>query len=101
MNIFISNLDYSTTERELQMLFENYGTVESIKIVTDRETGKSRGFGFVEMSDDEEALKAIEELNKSDYKSRTLNVSESKPQEQRSQNRGFERNKNFDRRKRY
>lgn len=58
MNIFISNLNYNTVESELQALFENYGTVDSAKIISDRETGRSRGFGFVEMPDNEEAQKS-------------------------------------------
>lgn len=81
MNIFISNLSYNTAESELQALFENYGAVDSAKIVTDRETGRSRGFGFVEMPDEEEAKKAIDALHQSDFKQRTLNISEAKPRE--------------------
>ena len=83
MNIFISNLSYNTVESELQALFENYGAVDSAKIVTDRETGRSRGFGFVEMPNEEEAKKAIEALHQSDYKQRTLNISEAKPREEK------------------
>ena len=58
MNIFISNLNYNTVESELQALFENYGTVDSAKIINDRETGRSRGFGFVEMPNNDEALQS-------------------------------------------
>ena len=72
MNIFISNLNYNTVEPELQALFENYGEVESAKIITDRETGRSRGFGFVEMPNNDEALKAIEELNQREFKQKVL-----------------------------
>lgn len=79
MNIFISNLSYNTVESELQGLFENYGAVESAKIITDRETGRSRGFGFVEMPNDDEARAAIEELNDTEFKQRTLKVAEAKP----------------------
>lgn len=86
MNIFISNLNYNTVESELQALFENYGEVTSAKVITDRETGRSRGFGFVEMANDEEARKAIEELNGSDFKQKTLNVAEARPKEPRSFN---------------
>lgn len=97
MNIFISNLSYNTVEQELQALFENYGEVESVKIVTDRETGRSRGFGFVEMPNSEEALKAIEGLHQTDYKTRVLNVVEAKPKESNSRgggNGGFRRSNN-------
>lgn len=83
MNIFISNLSYQTVESELQALFENYGTVESAKIITDRDTGRSRGFGFVEMPDTEQAQKAIEELNQSEFKARALNVKEAIKREER------------------
>jgi len=94
MNIFISNLNYNTVEPELQALFENYGTVDSAKIITDRETGRSRGFGFVEMPDNDEALKAIEELNQREFKSKVLNISEARPREPRSNNSGFRRDNN-------
>lgn len=87
MNIFISNLNYTTVESELQALFENYGTVESAKIITDKETGRSRGFGFVEMPNDDEARAAIAGLNQTDYKQRTMNISEAKPKEDKP--RGF------------
>ena len=95
MNIFISNLNYNTVEPELQALFENYGEVESAKISTDRETGRSRGFGFVEMPNNDEALKAIEELNQREFKQKVLNVSEARPKEPRSNDRGgFRRDNN-------
>lgn len=81
MNIFISNLSYQTAESELQALFENYGTVDSAKIITDKESGRSRGFGFVEMPNDEEAKAAIEALNQTEFKQRALNISEAKPRE--------------------
>ena len=83
MNIFISNLNYNTVESELQALFENYGTVDSAKIINDRETGRSRGFGFVEMPNNDEALKAIEELNQREFKQKVLNISEARPKEQK------------------
>lgn len=81
MNIFISNLSYNTAESELQALFENYGSVDSAKIITDKETGRSRGFGFVEMPNEEEAKAAIEALHESEFKQRALNISEAKPRE--------------------
>lgn len=100
MNIFISNLNYNTVEQELQALFENYGEVESAKIINDRDTGRSRGFGFVEMPNTEEAQKAIEELNQSEFKQKTLNVSEARPKEPRRDNNrgGFQRRDNDRRR---
>lgn len=98
MNIFISNLNYRVVESELQALFENYGVVDSVKIITDRETGRSRGFSFVEMPNDEEAEEAIEELNQSDFKGRDLNVSQAKPREDRSRRGGFD-NRSNDRRR--
>ncbi len=87
MNIFISNLNYNTVESELQSLFENYGTVDSAKIIMDRDTGRSRGFGFVEMPNDDEANQAIEELNQKEFKQKVLNISEAKPREDKP--RGF------------
>lgn len=84
MNIFISNINYNTVDSELKALFENYGEVESAKIITDRETGRSRGFGFVEMPNNDEALKAIEALNQREFKEKVLNVSEARPKEPRS-----------------
>lgn len=83
MNIFISNLNYNTVESELEALFQNYGEVQSAKIIMDRDTDRSRGFGFVEMPNDEEALKAIEELNQREFKQKVLNVSEARPREER------------------
>lgn len=88
MNIFISNLNYNTVESELQELFENYGEVQSAKIIMDRDTGRSRGFGFVEMPNNEEALKAIEETNQREFKQKVLNVSEARPKEQKPRNFG-------------
>lgn len=86
MNIFISNLNYRLTGDDLQNLFSEYGEVSSAKVINDRETGKSRGFGFVEMSNDEEAKKAIEELNQAEYDGKVINVSEARPREQKPRN---------------
>ena len=66
MNIYISNLSYSIESNDLSELFEEYGQVTSAKVITDRETGRSRGFGFVEMANDEEGQKAIDELNQAE-----------------------------------
>jgi RNA recognition motif-containing protein len=84
MNIFVGNLNWSTTEDELQHLFYGYGTVDSVRIATDRETGRSRGFGFVEMPDDVEAQAAIEGLNGTSLGGRALTVNEARPREDRN-----------------
>lgn len=83
MNIHVSNLSFDATDKDLNELFGQYGEVVSAKIITDRETGRSRGFGFVEMSTDEAAQAAIEALNKSEFSGRTLNVNEARPREER------------------
>jgi RNA recognition motif-containing protein len=83
MNIYVGNLQYGLNEDELRSVFEEYGTVESAKIISDRETGRSKGFGFVEMSTDQEAKNAISNLDGQDLDGRQLKVNESKPQEKR------------------
>jgi RNA recognition motif-containing protein len=80
--LYVGNLSYDTTDQELQELFAQYGTVQSANVVTDRYTGRSRGFGFVEMGSGEEAQQAIEALNGSDFQSRNLVVNEARPKEQ-------------------
>ena len=82
--LFVGNLAFSTTGAELESLFASAGTVESATVVNDRETGRSRGFGFVEMSSSSEASKAITELNGRDVGGRQINVSEAKERESRS-----------------
>jgi cold-inducible RNA-binding protein len=77
--IFVGNLDFSTSETEIRSLFESYGAVESVNIVTDRDTGRSRGFAFVEMADPTEADNAITALNGSNLGGRSLNVNEARP----------------------
>jgi RNA recognition motif-containing protein len=79
MNIFIGSLPWSIDEADLRESFEAYGAVESTKIVTDKFTGRSKGFGFVEMPNDEEALKAIEELNGATVQGRSIVVNKSEP----------------------
>lgn len=81
MNIFISNLNYNTQEEELQELFEKFGAVSSAKIITDKMSGRSRGFAFVEMPNDDEAKQAIEALHQTDFKQRTLNIAEAQDKE--------------------
>ena len=81
MRIFIGNLAWSTTEDELQRLFSGYGAVERVQIITDRETGRSRGFGFVEMPERTEGQAAIAGLNGTALGGRTLTVNEARPRE--------------------
>ncbi len=78
-NIFVGNLDFRASEDELRALFENYGTVDRVSILTDRETGRSRGFAFVEMPNDGEAEQAISKLNGYSLGGRALNVNEARP----------------------
>jgi RNA recognition motif-containing protein len=82
MNIYVGNLPFNTTAADLEALFGEYGTVDSAAIINDRETGRSRGFGFVEM-DNTAGAKAIEELDGADYNGRNLKVNEAKPREER------------------
>ena len=79
MNIYVGNLDFKVEEQDLQEVFEEYGSVSSTKIITDKFTGRSKGFGFVEMDDDDEARKAIEELNNAELSGRNIKVNESRP----------------------
>ena len=81
MNIYVGNLSYDTTEEELREDFSAFGEVASVSIITDRETGRSKGFGFVVMSVDSEAREAIEGLNDKEIKGRVLKVNEAKPRE--------------------
>ena len=78
-NIYVGNLAFSVTESELRSAFEEYGSVEKVSIIKDRETGRSRGFAFVEMNDDVEAKKAIEELNLASINDRKITVNEARP----------------------
>ena len=91
MNIYVSNLSYSTTTESLQDLFAEYGEVTSANIITDRETGRSRGFGFVEMPDDSEAQKAINELNETDFEGKTIIVNVARPRTERNDGGGYNR----------
>ncbi len=83
-NIFVGNLNFNTSEDELRQLFEAYGQVDRVSIMTDRETGRSRGFGFVEMANAEEGERAIAALNGTQVGGRTLNVNEARPKPERS-----------------
>jgi RNA recognition motif-containing protein len=82
-NIFVGNLSFGATEAEVRSLFEAYGTVERVNIITDRDTGQARGFGFVEMSANAEADRAIAELNGREISGRALNVNEARPKTER------------------
>jgi RNA recognition motif-containing protein len=77
--LYVGNLKYTVTSEHLQELFEQYGTVTSAQVLSDRETGRSRGFGFVEMAHDDEALAAIESLDGQDHDGRRLTVNEARP----------------------
>lgn len=79
MNIYIGNLNYRVREDDLKQVMEEYGPVDSVKIIKDRETGKSKGFAFVEMPNDADAKKAIEELNEAEYEGRQMVVKEARP----------------------
>ena len=83
MKLYVGNLSFQTTNEDLQQLFEQAGTVESVNVIEDRETGRSRGFGFVEMASNEEGQKAIEQFNGKEFNGRNLNVNEARPREER------------------
>jgi cold-inducible RNA-binding protein len=90
-SIFIGNLSFSVTEAALRWLFEAYGSVASVNIVTDRDSGQPRGFGFVETTTDAEAAKAINGLNGKVLEGRTLNVNEARPKAERPAGGGYGR----------
>ena len=79
MNIYVGNLDYKVNESDLEGLFSEYGTVSSVKIISDKNNGRSKGFGFVEMENNNEANKAVSGLNGSSLKSRDITVNQAKP----------------------
>lgn len=81
--IYVGNLSYQTTEADLSGMFEQVGSVESVQIITDRDTGRSKGFGFVQMTDDESAEKAIAQFNGQEVNGRALTVNEARPMERR------------------
>ena len=82
--LYVGNLSYETTSSDLQTLFEPHGAVSSAEVIQDRETGRSKGFGFVQMGTDEEAQKAISALSGQEHAGRALTVNEAKPREERS-----------------
>lgn len=83
MNIFVAKLSFNVNDEDLNVLFSEFGEVTSARVITDKFTGKSKGYGFVEMSDDEAAQKAISELNECEYDGRVIAVSEARPREER------------------
>ncbi|HPQ41664.1 MAG TPA: RNA-binding protein [bacterium] len=87
MDIYVGNLSYQTQSEDLEKLFGQYGTVSSVRIITDRDTGRSKGFGFLEMPEADEAAEAIENLNGFELDGRALKVNESQPRPPRSDNR--------------
>lgn len=86
--IYVGNLPYSSNDQSLEALFSNYGTVESAKVIVDRDTGRSKGFAFVEMSTEEEAQEAIEQLNEKEVEGRNIKVNEARPQDRDSRGGG-------------
>ena len=83
MNIFVGNIPFSSTEEDIRQLFEQFGAVDNVNLITDRETGRFRGFGFVEMPNSDEAQAAIAALHGSDLQGRPLTVNEARPREPR------------------
>lgn len=102
MNIYVSNLSFNVTDDDLEGFFAEYGEVSSARVITDKFTGKSRGFGFVEMPNDEAARKAIAELDGGRVEGREIKVAEARPREERSGNggekRSFSRNNSYNNR---
>lgn len=97
MNIFIASLPFRLEEAEIKEIFEDYGEVTSVKLITDRETGKKRGFGFVEMPNEEEALKAIKAMDKTEIYDRTIAVSQAEDRKQNSSRGGYSQGGGFNR----
>lgn len=88
MNIYISGLSYGINDADLNELFSAYGETSSAKVIMDRESGRSRGFGFVEMTSDTDGQKAIDELNGAEYDQKTISVTVARPREERPSNGG-------------
>ena len=91
--LYVGNLSYGATESTIRSLFENYGAVDTVNLITDRNTGQSKGFGFVEMTNDAEAQRAISALNGKEIDGRALTVNEARPKEERSGGVGGRRNR--------
>ena len=97
MNLYVGGLAYSVTDDELKEFFESEGAVKSAVVIKDRESGKSKGFGFVEMEDEQEGKNALEKLNGQEINGRAVNISEARPREERSERRPYNGggNRNF------
>ena len=91
MNIYVSNLSYAVNDSDLRDLFGEYGEISSAKVIMDRESGRSRGFGFEEMPSDTEGQKAIDELNQVEYDGKVINVNVAKPRTDRPRNNNYNR----------
>lgn len=94
MQIYVGNMSYGTTEESLKSLFNQFGEVNSVKIITDRETGRAKGFGFIGMDDNAAAQNAIDELNGKEFEGRTLKINEARPREERPR-RNFNNNNRY------
>ncbi len=99
MNIYVSNLSFDVQDEDLREFFSPFGEVTSAKIITDRETGQSRGFGFVEMPDDSAAKQAISDLDQAKVEGRAIRVSEAKPREDKPKNGNFQKAGGYNSRK--
>ena len=95
MRIYVGNLSFQTSDRDLEATFAAYGTVESVTVITDRESGRSKGFGFIEIPDAAEAQKAINDLNGKELDGRALTVNEARPREERPRNDFARSNRRF------
>ena len=91
MNIYVGNLSYGVSDDQLREVFEAYGTVSSAKVISDKYSGRSKGFGFVEMDDDTEAKSAIEDLDGAEIDGRAVKVNEARPREERPRRDNFRR----------
>lgn len=91
MSVYIGNLSYKVEEEDIREVFAEYGSVSRVSLPIDRETGRKRGFGFVEMGNEAEEEKAIEDLDGAEWMDRVLKVNKAKPREERSNNKGFSR----------
>ena len=99
MNIYISNLNFATKDESLRNLFAGYGDVSSANIITDRETGRSRGFGFVEMPDETQGRSAIDALNETEFEGKVITVNVARPKTERNDRGGFGNNGGYGRRR--
>ncbi len=93
MNIFVANMSFRIQSEDLKQLFKEYGEVQTAKIVSNRETGKSKGYGFVEMPNDDQALKAINELNEAEYDGNIIVVKKAKPREEHNRSKRMDQNR--------